>query len=57
MTQCRIFFVERSTKLVDLNQYKSDKSDIMVRMMSSNVVKTIVIGKKLLILHNIIPNG
>ena len=54
MTQCRIFFVERSTRLVDLNQYKSD---IMVRMMSSNVVKTIVMGKKLLILHNIIPNG
>ena len=57
MTQCRIFFVERSTRLVDLNQYKSDKSDIMVRMMSSNVVKTIVMRKKLLILHNIIPNG
>ena len=57
MTQCRIFFVERSTRLVDLNQYKSDKSDITVRMMSSNVVKTIVMGKKLLILHNIIPNG
>ena len=46
MTQS-LFCRERSTRLVDLNQYESDKGDIMVRMMSSNVVKTIAMGKKL----------
>ena len=52
MTQFGIFCRERSTRFVDLYQYESNKGGIMVRMMSSNVVKTIVMGKELFILYH-----
>ena len=52
VTHVVFFCRERSTRLVDVNQYKSNKDDIMVRIMSSNAVKTIVMGKKLFILYH-----